>query len=69
MNNQSNPLQPMPQILTIPRAAALMGIPRTTLWGWVKALPEWRACISHCNGRRTYLSTARLRAAGHLEVA
>ena len=56
------------EILTIPKAAVLLGIPRTTLWDWVHSLPEWQACISHKAGRRTYLSTARLRERGFLRA-
>lgn len=56
----------MADILTIPAVAALLGKPRETIWRWVTTLPEWSACISHRSGRRIYLSTARLRAGGHI---
>ena len=58
----------MPHILTIPQAAALIGINRVTLWEWVRTLPEWQSCVSHRSGRRVYLSAQRMRAAGHLGV-
>lgn len=57
----------MPSILTIPATARLIGVSRKTLWAWVSSLPEWQSCVAHRVGRRVYLSTARLRAAGHLE--
>lgn len=56
----------MPPVITIPRAAALIGVDRSTLWEWVKTNPEWAACISHHAGRRAYLSTERLRARGFI---
>lgn len=54
----------MPDILTIPAVARRIGFPRETVWRWATTLPEWAACISHRNGRRIYLSAARLRASG-----
>jgi len=59
----------MPAIITIPAAAALTGIPYSTLWEWVHTLPEWQACVSHRSGRRVYLSTVRLQNSGLLGAA
>lgn len=60
----------MPPILSIPAAARLLGLSRTTLWTWIQTRPEWQACVAtriqgpaRC---RTYLSTERLRAQGFL---
>lgn len=52
----------MPSILTIPRAARLLGIDRKTLWRWVSSKPEWAACVVSRSGTRAYLSTEMLRA-------
>jgi hypothetical protein len=52
-------------ILTIPAAARLLlGMSRTTLWLWVRTLPEWQACVASRVGRRFYLSSERMRRAG-----
>lgn len=59
-------MKTMASILTIPKAAALLGISRRTLWRWAHSLPEWQACVSHRCGRRVYLSTERLRQSGLL---
>ncbi len=53
-----------PPILSIPACAALIDKPRNTVWRWVQTLPEWQGCIAARVGRKVFLSTQRLSAAG-----
>lgn len=57
---------PGPSIITIPEAAALIGRNKDTVRLWCKKIPIWTGCIAYRNGRRPYLSVARMRASGLL---
>lgn len=58
----------MPSILSVPKAAILLGHPYETVRKWVLTCPAWHACISHRVGNRIYLSVERLKRAGLLQV-
>lgn len=58
----------MPSILTVPKAAALLGHNYQTVRKWVLTNPTWHACISHRVGNRIYLSVVKLQRAGLLIV-